>query len=139
MPVIVAAFSFGAYGLGYGIRGGAIVMSRVGIVEAPAGARFAGGHGYVGLFSPAWATYTLDLEGTATGPRDMSAAESGQSPERCRAILGAHEGPAPIWPSAESRSLASTCPVPPGPALPPHRPCPRTVRRRPRTGRYPFC
>jgi hypothetical protein len=74
-PMIVVVFTLGAYAAGYGMRGGAVVLNRLGIVETEPGERLARGYGYVGLFSPARTTYDLLLEGTAAGARDLAQAE----------------------------------------------------------------
>jgi hypothetical protein len=74
-PAIVAIFTFGAYGLGYAMRGGTVVLNRLGIVEAAAGSPIGRGHGYLGLFSPARTSYEIDLRAPASGARDLAQAE----------------------------------------------------------------
>ncbi len=74
-PVIVAVFTFGAYGLGYAMRGGTVVLNRLGVVEAAAGSPIGRGHGYLGLFSPARTSYEIDLRAPASGARDLAQAE----------------------------------------------------------------
>jgi hypothetical protein len=74
-PAIVAIFTFGAYGLGYAMRGGTVVLNRLGVVEAAAGSPIGRGHGYLGLFSPARTSYEIDLRAPASGARDLVQAE----------------------------------------------------------------
>ena len=71
-PAIVLVFTLGAYAIGYGLRGGTVVLNRVGVIEAYSGATAAQGVGYVGLFSPARTTYELALQPTASGARDLA-------------------------------------------------------------------
>lgn len=71
-PAIVLVFTLGAYGIGYGMRGGTIVLNRIGIVETHAGAKVAHGRGYLGIFSPSRTTYELSLQETAAGARDLT-------------------------------------------------------------------
>ncbi|MCK4323414.1 MAG: hypothetical protein KAW89_02710, partial [Armatimonadetes bacterium] len=68
-------FTVGAYGVGYGIRGGQIIVNRLGIIEVEPGSSLARGRGYIGLFSPARATYDLLLEKSAVGAREFASAQ----------------------------------------------------------------
>ena len=70
-PVIVALFAVFAYALGYGIRGGALVLNRLSVIETEADAGLARGRGYVGIFSPGRKTYQFLLSGSAIGGRDL--------------------------------------------------------------------
>jgi len=72
IPVIVILFAVLAYGLGYGIRGGALVLNRLSVIETEAGAPLARGRGYVGIFSPGRKTYELLLSGSAVGGRGLA-------------------------------------------------------------------
>jgi len=74
-PLLVAVFTVGAYGVGYGIRGGEVIMNRLGIIEAEPGSSLARGRGYIGLFSPARAGYDLLLEKSAVGAREFASAQ----------------------------------------------------------------
>jgi hypothetical protein len=60
-PAIVLVFSFLAYGVGWGIKGGQLVLARAGIVEARVGSRVALAESYLGLFSPRKASYDLTV------------------------------------------------------------------------------
>ena len=60
-PAIVALFSFGAYIIGYGFKGGRTLLVKVGVVEARAGASAAPNLMYVGLFSPRKTGYDVQL------------------------------------------------------------------------------
>ncbi len=68
-PVIVIAFTLGAYVFSYGMRGGEIILNRLAVIEAAPGMTTARGRGYVGLFSPGRDSYELLLKGTAAGAR----------------------------------------------------------------------
>ena len=74
-PLLVAVFTVGAYGVGYGIRGGEVIMNRLGIIEVEPGSSLARGRGYIGLFSPARAAYDLLLEKSAVGAREFASAQ----------------------------------------------------------------
>lgn len=74
-PLLVAVFTVGAYGVGYGIRGGHIIVNRLGIIEAEPGSSLARGRGYIGLFSPARAAYDILLEKSAVGAREFASAQ----------------------------------------------------------------
>ncbi len=74
-PLLVAVFTVGAYGVGYGIRGGEVIMNRLGIIEVEPGSSLARGRGYIGLFSPARAAYDLLLEKSAVGAREFTSAQ----------------------------------------------------------------
>ncbi|NSW57035.1 MAG: hypothetical protein HPY44_13570 [Armatimonadetes bacterium] len=60
-PVIVAVFTVGAYGIGYGIRGGSIILNRVSIVDCAAGQGLARARAYIGLFSPTRRSYDISI------------------------------------------------------------------------------
>jgi hypothetical protein len=71
-PVIVIVFTLGAYGLGYGMRGGQVVLNRLAVIEAAPNTGLARARGYVGIFSPARTSYELLLQGTAASARSIS-------------------------------------------------------------------
>jgi hypothetical protein len=71
-PAIVLAFTLGAYGVGFGMRGRQVIFSRLGIIEAVPGADRAWGHGYLGLFSPSRTNYDLTLDTKAAVIRDLT-------------------------------------------------------------------
>jgi hypothetical protein len=71
-PAIVIVFTLGAYGLGYGMRGGQVVLNRLAVIEAASDTRLARARGYVGIFSPARTSYELLLKGTAASARSVS-------------------------------------------------------------------
>lgn len=60
-PAIVAVFTVGAYGIGYGIRGGTIILNRVSIVECAPGEGLARARAYIGLFSPTRRSYDISI------------------------------------------------------------------------------
>ena len=89
-PVIVVVFTLVAYGVGYSLRGGEIVLNRLGVIEVASGAGLARGRGYIGIFSPGRTSYDLLLQGAAAGARDLAFAG-----ERTRGTPTVHYGPAP--------------------------------------------
>jgi hypothetical protein len=58
-PAIVFIFSALAYAVGFGIKGGRVVVSRTGVIEARAGAPTGAARSHVGLFSPRKTRYDL--------------------------------------------------------------------------------
>ena len=66
-PVIVAAFSFGAYAIGFGTRGGRSVLVRAGVIETHAGQPTGRYLSYLGLFSPRKARYRIAPAEPAAG------------------------------------------------------------------------
>jgi hypothetical protein len=62
VPAIVVAFSLAAYGLGYAMKGGRVLLSQASIVELGAGSRRGRELLSVGLFSPRRARYTLAVD-----------------------------------------------------------------------------
>ncbi len=71
-PVIVLLFAVGAYTVGYAIRGGQVIVNRLGVIEAELGEQLARGRGYVGIFSPSRANYELLLHESAASGRELS-------------------------------------------------------------------
>lgn len=61
-PAIVLLFSALAYVVGYGIKGGRVVVARAGIIAASAGSPVGSVQSFVGLFSPRKTRYDLALE-----------------------------------------------------------------------------
>ncbi len=89
-PAIIVVFTAAAYGLGHRLRGGAIVLNRLAVVETMPNARLARGRGFVGLFSPARSVYELALKGTAAGARDITPPE-----QRARGTASVRYEPTP--------------------------------------------
>ncbi len=73
-PAIVIVFSFGAYMIGYGFKGGRTVLVNVGVVEAIAGQSSAPFLNYAGLFSPRKGGYRIQVSGSS--PEVQAAAGS---------------------------------------------------------------
>lgn len=78
-PVIIFAFSGLAYLVGYGTKGGQVVLAQAGVVEAWAGRRTAPVVTYYGLFSPGKSRYDLSA---AEGAVPLLPAEAGDIPPR---------------------------------------------------------
>ena len=89
-PAIVIAFTLGAYAVGYGMRGGDIVLNRLAVIQAAPEAGLARGRGYVGLFSPGRTSYELLLKGTAASARSLA-----NESERRRSSATVVYGPEP--------------------------------------------
>lgn len=62
IPAITLAFSAGAFGLGYALRGTDLILNKIAIVEAGA-QDTASVSAYIGLFSPSQQSYNLEVEG----------------------------------------------------------------------------
>jgi hypothetical protein len=60
-PAIVAVFSFGAYMIGYGFKGGRTLVVKVGVIETHSGQDAAPNLMYAGLFSPRKTAYDIQL------------------------------------------------------------------------------
>jgi hypothetical protein len=78
-PAIIVAFSGLAYGVGYGTKGGQVVLAQAGIVEAWAGRSAAPAVTYFGLFSPGKSSYDLSA---AEGAVPLMPAETGDEAGR---------------------------------------------------------
>ncbi|MGV3721440.1 MAG: DUF7408 domain-containing protein [Actinomycetota bacterium] len=63
-PAIVLVFSFGAYLIGYGFKGGRTLVVKAGLIEAYAGQSAAPNVFYAGLFSPRKTAYDIRLTST---------------------------------------------------------------------------
>ena len=64
IPLITVAFSAGAFGLGYALRGSDLILSKIAVVQVgPDGA--AEVSSYMGLFSPARQSYEIDVPGAS--------------------------------------------------------------------------
>lgn len=61
IPVMTLTFSIGAYGVGYGMRGGDVILNELSIIEVLPGGEMTQVRTYIGLFSPTKHTYTLTL------------------------------------------------------------------------------
>lgn len=64
IPLLTLAFSGLSYGIGYGLRGGEVILNALSIVEIPApDSPTAQVRTYVGLFSPTKRAYSLQIPG----------------------------------------------------------------------------
>jgi len=61
-PAIVLFFTIGAYGIGYSVKGGQILLSQASIMVASVGSRMAGSISSGWVFSPARRGYTVELK-----------------------------------------------------------------------------
>jgi hypothetical protein len=62
IPLITVAFSAGAFGLGYALRGTDLILNKIAVIELqPDGTT--GVSSYVGLFSPARQSYEIEVRG----------------------------------------------------------------------------
>ncbi|HLB78682.1 MAG TPA: hypothetical protein VJO72_16755, partial [Candidatus Dormibacteraeota bacterium] len=78
-PAIILAFSGIAYAVGYGTKGGQVVLAQTGVVEAWAGRGAAPALAYLGLFSPRKTRYDLATE---DGSVALMPAEGGDESSR---------------------------------------------------------
>ncbi|MGZ8513490.1 MAG: hypothetical protein ACXW4H_00465 [Candidatus Limnocylindrales bacterium] len=65
MPILVIAFTLGAYGFGTALRGNDVIVNEVAIVHGAAGATDGTGQIYLGVFSPSRGQYQLQVPGGA--------------------------------------------------------------------------
>jgi len=71
-PLIVAVFSFGAYGIGYRVKGHELSLHTFSFVDAQAGEPQAPAITAFGLFSPNKARYQIDLPHAAPGVWELT-------------------------------------------------------------------
>jgi hypothetical protein len=62
IPLLTIAFSAGAFGVGYALRGTGLILNRIAVVEARTDGT-ASVQSYLGLFSPAQQAYDIEVEG----------------------------------------------------------------------------
>ncbi|NIM06888.1 MAG: hypothetical protein GTN69_01265 [Armatimonadetes bacterium] len=77
-PVIVVFFMLIAYFIGYGMRGGRLLINQVSLIETQAGARSAGITTFAGLFSPAKTAYGLGTDDVNAIISEVPPTEYGQ-------------------------------------------------------------
>ncbi len=65
IPGLTIAFSAGALGIGYGLRGSEIMLNKISIIQSVPGSPAAVVRSYVGLFSPSRRAYDIDVGGGA--------------------------------------------------------------------------
>ncbi|MFQ5856183.1 MAG: hypothetical protein ACE5LU_11120 [Anaerolineae bacterium] len=63
IPAMTLTFSVGAYGVGYGLRGGEVILNKLSIIEVMPGTQTARVRTYAGLFSPIKRSYSLTVDG----------------------------------------------------------------------------
>jgi hypothetical protein len=73
-PAIVLVFTLLAYLIGYGMKGGRILLARAGLVEGWSGTSTAMAQSYAGLFSPRKTSYDLALDDPSAFLSDASLA-----------------------------------------------------------------
>jgi hypothetical protein len=61
-PAVILIFTLGAYGIGYGMKGGKLLLKTVAVVEAGPNTRYASTTTYSGLFSPARKDYEIEFQ-----------------------------------------------------------------------------
>ena len=65
VPVLIAVFTVGAFGIGSLLRGSDVIVNEVAIVRGAPGTDAAMAQSYLGIFSPSRATYQLRVAGDA--------------------------------------------------------------------------
>lgn len=65
IPALTIAFSAGALGIGYALRGSEIMLNKVSIIQSMPGSPVAVVRSYIGLFSPSRQAYQIDVSGGA--------------------------------------------------------------------------
>lgn len=66
VPALTLTFSIGAYGTGYGLRGGEVILHTISVVDTAPGDETAAVRTYVGVFSPGKQNFTISLSGDPT-------------------------------------------------------------------------
>jgi hypothetical protein len=65
VPVLIAVFTVGSFGIGAVLRGSDVIVNEVAIVRGAPGTDAATTQSYIGIFSPSRATYQLRVAGDA--------------------------------------------------------------------------
>lgn len=60
-PIIIIIFTLGAYGIGYSMKGGKLLLKTVTVVESSTDTRYGAMSTYFGLFSPSRRTYDIEI------------------------------------------------------------------------------
>lgn len=60
-PAIIIVFTLGAYGIGYAMKGGKLVLKTISVMESGPGTRYASQTSYSGLFSPSRRSYEVEV------------------------------------------------------------------------------
>ncbi len=90
-PAIVLLFLLGAYGIGYTIRGGELLLVRAAVVEAGTGSARGQQVTYAGLFSPRRATFRIATSRPGTWLREVDPAAGSEQDAQRRSIVNALE------------------------------------------------
>ena len=77
VPVLIAVFTVGAFGIGALLRGSDVILNEVAIVRGAPGTDAAVAQSYLGIFSPSRATYQLRVPGDALLASPMNGDMSG--------------------------------------------------------------
>lgn len=91
-PLIVLVFSFGAYMIGYGFKGGSTLLAKVALVEAHAAQDSAPSITYAGIFSPRKTSYDIQLAGDNPTAQAEAAAALISEPSTTRNAAGLQVG-----------------------------------------------
>ncbi len=107
VPVLIAVFTVGSFGIGAVLRGSDVIVNEVAIVRGAPGTDAATTQSYIGIFSPSRATYQLRVAGDAllAAPmngdvRATAAATSTSSRATRRASATSPSASVPCAPSA---------------------------------------
>ncbi|HVM30688.1 MAG TPA: hypothetical protein VM305_07985 [Candidatus Limnocylindrales bacterium] len=88
MPLLVAVFAVGSYGLGAALKGSDVIINEVAIVRAGPDSTRGLGQVYVGVYSPSRRTFDLRVPGGALLAGPTSANPLGQGEQPINALLG---------------------------------------------------
>lgn len=101
-PIIVLAFTFGAYAIGYTMKGGSLKVREATLIEGSSGARFARMVSCASVFSPARRSYDITVNDPAALAQVIATEESSvQAP----VMLGGDKSVMPDVPIAMWSSL----------------------------------
>jgi hypothetical protein len=65
IPALTMAFSIGGFGIGYGLRGGDLILNQISIIPLAPGSERTLARSYVGLFSPTRGDYDMRIDSGA--------------------------------------------------------------------------
>ena len=88
MPLLIAIFSVGAFGLGRALKGSDTIVNTIAIVRGAAGAETGLGQVYVGVFSPSRRTFDVSVGGGALLSNPMSVQQQGAAGAPLDILLG---------------------------------------------------
>ncbi len=88
IPVLVAVFAVGSYGLGATLKGSDVIVNQISVVRAAQGTGRGIGQVYVGIYSPSRRTFDVRVPGGALLSNPTSQAQMGQTETPLDVLFG---------------------------------------------------